>query len=656
MIMKILKKVAAFAAVALGACLLPWTGTGESVSASAAGYGYEIEQYAVEYTVRADRQIEVKERVTVQFYDDDLTMVYHALPLEGDRYYDMQASCAGNNDFSFYVADNPDVDGFLDINCVGGVRESVAQKKPWTYDISYKMEIGAEDIENGMLLDVVGFGSAVPLNDVSVVMRFPAPATVGIGDIFIGGYGATANEVDFNLSEDKKTLTLQKERLDLAYNDTFGERMAEGITVRFTLGEGVLESYTKTRLFTDGMWKIVLGGVIVVALAVLLLVLTKKKRDLITVVNIKAPDDMDPMQMGKLLDGTVDTEDITSMLYYFAYKGELSIDLTDEDDPVLIKKVDALPAGTPAYQKTLFNGLFKNATLTKTAGKTPFDEDTYTVSVKVSDLKEKFYESADKAKMQVRSPKMYEKKSVFGYIAGGLLCTLYAFALSFIMGLRVGGDYTYFLGIVFFVPAAIILLLGWVKENYRYKWKKSAFLGASIAQGAIAVLFTLIFCFLFGEHVMTEYEKLAISLFAFAALFATSTSLSRTERYVATLGDILGFKEFIVVTEEDKIKFMLQDNPELYYKILPYAQVLGVTDEWTDKFKNITLEPPAWCTGARMDFFDYWLLNRCMTRAMVVAMSRPRNNGGSFVGRSGGGGSFGGFGGGGHGGGGFGAR
>ena len=60
------------------------------------------------------------------------------------------------------------------------------------------------------------------------------------------------------------------------------------------------------------------------------------------------------------------------------------------------------------------------------------------------------------------------------------------------------------------------------------------------------------------------------------------------------LGEILGFKEFITVTEEDKIKFMLEDNPELFYDILPYAQVLGVTKEWEDKFKNILLQPPSW--------------------------------------------------------------
>ena len=90
--------------------------------------------------------------------------------------------------------------------------------------------------------------------------------------------------------------------------------------------------------------------------------------------------------------------------------------------------------------------------------------------------------------------------------------------------------------------------------------------------------------------------------------------------------------------------------------MLPYAQVLGVTNEWEKKFEKITLAPPDWCVGSHMTFFDYLIINRCMTRAMVTALARPESKGGSFIGRSGGGGGFGGFGGGGFGGGGGGAR
>jgi len=107
-------------------------------------------------------------------------------------------------------------------------------------------------------------------------------------------------------------------------------------------------------------------------------------------------------------------------------------------------------------------------------------------------------------------------------------------------------------------------------------------------------------------------------------------------------------------TEEDKIKFMLEENPELYYHILPYAQVLGVSDEWEKKFAKLLMQPPTWCVSTRMTVFDYMILNRCMRRATLSMLMRPQKK--PTVGRSGGGGSFGGFGGGGRGGGGGGMR
>ena len=114
---------------------------------------------------------------------------------------------------------------------------------------------------------------------------------------------------------------------------------------------------------------------------------------------------------------------------------------------------------------------------------------------------------------------------------------------------------------------------------------------------------------------------------------------------------------FVVLVRGSRYtKKMLEENPELYYKVLPYAQVLGVTDEWENKFVGILLKPPYWYVGPRMTAFDYVIINRSMRRSFATAMMRPQPKGGSTVGRSGGGGSFGGFGGGGFGGGGFGAR
>ena len=599
-----------------------------------------IDRYETDITVRADRKVQVNEKITVTFLQSGLSMFYRSLPMEGAKYESISASCTGNDEFSYYVATNPDVDGFLDINCEGNADKG----KTWTYDISFVMHPNknASHTKDGMHIDVIPFGFTVPLHDVTARMHFPAPLNES-AKIYVG-YGASENTaVDREYTENAdgtSTLTVRTDILEVDYNEAFGEYVADGISVAFTLPEKTLDDYAKTRLFTGAFWWLLLGATITIALSVLLLFATRKNREITPIVNLKAPDEMDPMKMGKLLDGTADAEDVTSMIYYFAHKGYLEIDFSDKDDPLLIRKIERLPDNAPAHQKTLFKGLFQGDG-----------------AMRVSDLKHTFYEYADKAIKQIPPTSMYEKKSKVGFYGGGVLGTLFAIISAFVLGrTTLGGGYSYFLGVIFIVPTILIALFGEIGENYRYKWKAGKRLGMKVAQYAIAGFFALIFIGLFARHFSTGYERAVIAVGALLPAFITERALTRTEKYCAVMGDILGFKEFITVTEEDKIKTMLESQPELYYKVLPYAQVLGVTDEWEDKFKNITIQPPQWCVGYQVTVFDYLILNRMMRTATVVMMTRPEPKGGSFVGRSGGGGHFGGFGGGGFGGGGGGAR
>lgn len=605
----------------------------------------EILKLDADIRIRQDRQIEIAQSVKVKFNNSYDSMFYQSLPLEGDRYYDIVATCPDNPDFYYEVADNPYMDGFIDINCIGGVYDGAV----WTYNISYKMEIGVDDVKNGMILDVVGFGSSVPLHDVSVTMHFPSAVQTLNG--YVGGYGSSNGwgRVNHSLSEDGKTLSLYAEKLKVVYNDTFQEYMAEGITVEFAFADGVLQDFATTRIFTKDLWKILLGGLAAILLAILLRSWTRKEEEVIPVIHMSPPNDMDPLFMGKFLDNNVDNEDVTSMIYYFAEKGYLKIDFSDENDPLLIRYAAALPPDAPVYQRTLFNGLFDAGKINSSGFKT----------IRVSELVHKFYYASETAKTQVPAPKnLYDKKSLLGFVLSGILAGGFAFLVCYLLGLNLGGGYAYALGAAFFIPVFLIRVLGYIAENYRYKWKPSKQVWIKILQYAIAVAFTWIFTAFFARHIMTGSEKILLSLCTFAVTFITGDVLGRADKHLDLLGQILGFKDFIVFTEEDKIKFMLEEDPHLYYHILPYAQVLGVTNEWEQKFAKITLEPPTWYVGPVYSSWDAYFLARSLDRAVTAAMLKAamQEANDTRTGFSGGGGNFGGFGGGGHGGGGFGSR
>ena len=123
----------------------------------------------------------------------------------------------------------------------------------------------------------------------------------------------------------------------------------------------------------------------------------------------------------------------------------------------------------------------------------------------------------------------------------------------------------------------------------------------------------------------------------------------RTDKGHEYLQRIMGFKKFLETAEKEKLEALVDENPEYYYDILPYAYVLGVSDKWTKNFEGIALEPPQWYGGSMFDRMLFWhFMNNTFNSASTAMTSAPQSSGGSF---SGGGGGFAGGGAGGGGGG-----
>jgi uncharacterized membrane protein len=131
---------------------------------------------------------------------------------------------------------------------------------------------------------------------------------------------------------------------------------------------------------------------------------------------------------------------------------------------------------------------------------------------------------------------------------------------------------------------------------------------------------------------------------------------SRSAKGVILREQILGFKEFLSVTEKDRLKFHQapEKKPELFEKFLPYAMVLGVEGAWAKQFEGIYKpgESSWYGTYDHRPFttymFVYSLGSMMSATDKTFSAVQPKTSSGSF----GGGGFSGGFSGGGGGGGG----
>lgn len=128
----------------------------------------------------------------------------------------------------------------------------------------------------------------------------------------------------------------------------------------------------------------------------------------------------------------------------------------------------------------------------------------------------------------------------------------------------------------------------------------------------------------------------------------------RTLKGAQATDRIFGFLEFLRRTDEDRIRRI--NDPKLFERLLPYALVFGIAEQWARVFEGLYTQPPSWYQG-RWDTFSTRHLSRDLNR-MSSSMgqtftSAPRSSGssGSWGGSGGGGGGFSGGGGGGGGGG-----
>ena len=102
------------------------------------------------------------------------------------------------------------------------------------------------------------------------------------------------------------------------------------------------------------------------------------------------------------------------------------------------------------------------------------------------------------------------------------------------------------------------------------------------------------------------------------------------------------------VAEKERLEALLEDDPYYFYNTLPYAQVLGVTKKWIDKFDGISMNQPDYYDTyyPMRDIYAINMLNSSLNNvtstvsqsAYSPSSSSDGFDGGGFSGGGGGGG------------------
>lgn len=594
---------------------------------------HTINNYDINVMVNEDNSYDITEIITVNFLVKKHG-IYRYFPV----YQTLQFENAGKEYMMNYkirytdincddLIDSYSEDGYYILQ-IGDLHNTHIGVR--TYSISYKVVLGDDRIAefDQFYYNLIGTGWDTTISNISINVEFKKAVNRDTAYFYVGEYGSSithSTPITNNI---------------FTYNHPGVLDAFEGITARVVLDEGYFITQ-KSTIIPDIFFLI--GSVILLGLIGIWIWKRNNNNPIIPVVEFTAPSGLTPADAGYIIDKFVNKKDIASLIVYWANKGFVKIIDKNEEDCELIKLKEA-DESFKGYEKNIFEALFKD-----------------NESINLTDTNES---AAIAIKASMDSVALSNKDKYFSSQRIGM-----RFLFVLIFSVLIFGLYTYLgnklflqnLNIITSLMIALAVFLGIyiliTTKGMYYTLKKWIFI-SSIILVCVLILVPLILTAIWTFDLYLNPLMLSIFI-PFILLIGMYLILKinvRNDEGNKITGSLLGLRQFILVTEQDRIKMLVKENPSLFYEILPYAYVLGVSDKWIKKFEQIKIAKPEWYNGHRDTFLGYYILatmnktNAFYTRSLVKFNSNKANSVGRSSGKdfgNGGGFSGGGFGGGG---------
>lgn len=505
---------------------------------------------------------------------------------------------------------------------------------PQEYRITYKCTLYDDENEtfDSIYWNILPNEWPTSIESSSMTIRMPKAFDPDMVEFIAGEYGqADMDAVDWAV--DGTTITAGTTRI---------LNTGEGATLNVILPEG----YFAGEMTTAWMWWLMMLIIIAAPLlSILLWFRFGKDPKVVRTVEFYPPEGVSPAELGYIIDGAVDSRDIVSLIIYWANEGYLTIREDAKEQFTLIKKKD-LPETAKTYEYTMFEGLFDNRD-----------------QVTPEDLKGDFYGSFEATKHHLKAyftvnkeNRIFTQSSIGARALGVLLMIAPVISLVVFSAFLTKRDGFW---AVTAIPLAVFAVIGFGVLIAAYDRKDSLTKGKKAGLnifGIVMLVLSGIGVLIYGNFMLSNIlPGLSVILASVISLLFTMRMKQRTKKSSRLLGKILGFKEFIRSAELDRIKRLVDETPNYFYNVLPYAYVFGLTDKWAKKFEEIAVAPPVWYDSGYGGYhmFNTWIFMNSFhryTNAIQHNISIPpvSSGGGGGISFSGGGGfSGGGMGGGG---------
>ena len=553
---------------------------------------FYIDTYIVNAKVNKDKSVNIYEEITVYFTNPSHG-IYRTIPLNNDEVSELQVSEKYSNHYS----------GREMTVKIGDADRLVSGEHK--YRISYKLKI--YDRLPEFYYNLIGTDWKVPIKYAAFQVAMPEDIDENKVGLSVGKYGTAGF--------DGEAVYYVKD--NLIYGNTNRELSPhEGITLRIEVAEDYFDFVEDKRAS-----KTILGLIILTFLSFVMWFSYGKDEHTTPVVSFNPPPDIDAADAELILKEKVSSNSLVAMLVQAAEKGYLQIETAGKKFTLYRKK--NYDGNNPA-EEDLLDALF----------------DGKKHSVSEDDLKESksFYKESREliGTLNKRRKRFFTKSSLSWLNRFIMLLLMLGIAGLSIFALMNYRLQTEVFGCLIFYGFFALLFLA---------QRRSLQLLSNI--GILLIITANMFPQLQYMISTCSPQNIKVAIFGgicFVIALICLIEFPKLNIYGQQIkGHLKGLKKFIEVAEKPRLEKMVEEDPKYFYKILPFAYILGVSDKWIKQFESIMIKPVEEfgsrpLTVSRFNNFTRSFGNTTLPSTQNGGISRSSGGGGFSGGGHGGGG------------------
>ena len=509
---------------------------------------------------------------------------------------------------------------------------SSSMEGPVKIAIAYDYDLGGDIYEDydEFYYNFISAAWDTVIRNINVEITFPKPIDSSMAHITYGQYGSE-RKLNFDTTDNGRTLKASLR----------GINPYEAVTIRAEMEDGY---FSNQNVLSKGKNTLLLTLTLAIFIIFTIYAFLSYKRygvdeELTPPINFYPPKHYNPMDVGYVYDNSLTLEkEITAMFYYWADKGYIK--LREENKDITLIKVKEIPAEECEAERMLFVMVFQKGD--EVSFEDLVSDDFYlNVPEKVfPKVKNQFT-----GKCALKSEESAKKKRF-----NTTLLVIVAIASQFIASIPGIGILSVFL----IIPTLILLSVSFATfSSMMKKWdiakvhaKAAAFMPIIFVGLFITIFLTPLYSTIVAPLMALTAAIIVVLSIISSALLITITD-KRSEYGQKKLEEILGYKDFIERVEIDKLKELIDEDPEIFYHTLSFAIVFGLEKKWAKKFESLYIPRCSWYYSPSGAVFDAMFYSSLIDRSrhqirqfnsLNIQNSMPKSGGGgssSFSGSSG---------------------